>query len=210
MKPRSAVENIEKESTKCMLRSKKDILRFKIYLEKRYSLYKKQEIMVMHKDKEENSHHDSHYRARELAAFAAYDHHHLDGETFLQKQHSNLMLWKSKFLNIVIKIEFGTLITLGFPQATSLPGNILERVWQPSNQANNSDGYAIETTTKRDCFKETLKPPMVLESDARKLKDLKLSVSEIEVFELLVDNRIMNDLVIYNGLDKIADELLEE
>lgn len=38
----------------------------------------------MHKDKEENSHHDSHYRARELAAFAAYDHHHLDGEMFLQ------------------------------------------------------------------------------------------------------------------------------
>lgn len=40
--------------------------------------------VVMHKDKEENSHHDSHYRARELAAFAAYDHHHLDGEMFLQ------------------------------------------------------------------------------------------------------------------------------
>lgn len=38
----------------------------------------------MHKDKEENSHHDSHYRARELAALAAYDHHHLDGEMFLQ------------------------------------------------------------------------------------------------------------------------------
>jgi len=40
--------------------------------------------VVMHKDKEENSHHDSHYRARELAALAAYDHHHLDGEMFLQ------------------------------------------------------------------------------------------------------------------------------
>ncbi|KYM86675.1 hypothetical protein ALC53_03825 [Atta colombica] len=40
--------------------------------------------LVMHKDKEENSHHDSHYRARELAALAAYDHHHLDGEMFLQ------------------------------------------------------------------------------------------------------------------------------
>lgn len=40
--------------------------------------------VVMHKDKEENSHHDSHYRSRELAALAAYDHHHLDGEMFLQ------------------------------------------------------------------------------------------------------------------------------
>lgn len=39
--------------------------------------------VVMHKDKEENSHHDSHYRAREMA-LAAYDHHHLDGEMFLQ------------------------------------------------------------------------------------------------------------------------------
>ncbi|EZA49170.1 hypothetical protein X777_12626, partial [Ooceraea biroi] len=39
---------------------------------------------VMCKDKEENLHHDSHYRARELAALAAYDHHHLDGEMFLQ------------------------------------------------------------------------------------------------------------------------------
>lgn len=38
----------------------------------------------MHKDKEENSHRDSHYRAREMAALAAYDHHHLDGEMFLQ------------------------------------------------------------------------------------------------------------------------------
>jgi hypothetical protein len=38
----------------------------------------------MHKDKEENAHHDSHYRARELAALAAYDHQHLDGEMFLQ------------------------------------------------------------------------------------------------------------------------------
>ena len=38
----------------------------------------------MLKDKEDNSHHDSHYRARELAALAAYDHHHLDGEMFLQ------------------------------------------------------------------------------------------------------------------------------
>lgn len=40
--------------------------------------------VVMHKDKEENSHRDSHYRAREMAALAAYDHHHLDGEMFLQ------------------------------------------------------------------------------------------------------------------------------
>ncbi|KAH0541103.1 hypothetical protein KQX54_021051 [Cotesia glomerata] len=39
--------------------------------------------VVMHKDKEENSHRDSHYRAREMAALA-YDHHHLDGEMFLQ------------------------------------------------------------------------------------------------------------------------------
>ncbi|KAG8042062.1 hypothetical protein G9C98_000053 [Cotesia typhae] len=39
----------------------------------------------MHKDKEENSHRDSHYRAREMAALAAYDHHHLDGEMFLQE-----------------------------------------------------------------------------------------------------------------------------
>lgn len=45
--------------------------------------------VVMHKDKEENSHHDSHYRARELAALAAYDHHHLDGEMFLQVSNSH-------------------------------------------------------------------------------------------------------------------------
>ncbi|KYN00771.1 hypothetical protein ALC62_08454 [Cyphomyrmex costatus] len=44
----------------------------------------------MHKDKEENSHHDSHYRARELAALAAYDHHHLDGEMFLTPASSAL------------------------------------------------------------------------------------------------------------------------
>lgn len=43
----------------------------------------------MQKDKEENSHHDSHYRARELAALAAYDHHHLDGEMFLQVSTGN-------------------------------------------------------------------------------------------------------------------------
>ncbi|KZC08036.1 Aryl hydrocarbon receptor [Dufourea novaeangliae] len=49
-------------------------------------------IVVMHKDKEENSHHDSHYRARELAAFAAYDHHHLDGETFLQALNGFLLI----------------------------------------------------------------------------------------------------------------------
>lgn len=47
--------------------------------------------VVMHKDKEENSHHDSHYRARELAALAAYDHHHLDGEMFLQVSKSLLL-----------------------------------------------------------------------------------------------------------------------
>lgn len=40
--------------------------------------------VVMHKDKDDGSHHDSHYRARELAALAAYDHQHLDGEMFLQ------------------------------------------------------------------------------------------------------------------------------
>lgn len=40
--------------------------------------------VVMHKDKEENSHRDSHYRAREMTALAAYDHNHLDGEMFLQ------------------------------------------------------------------------------------------------------------------------------
>lgn len=45
--------------------------------------------VVMQKDKEENSHHDSHYRARELAALAAYDHHHLDGEMFLQVSTGN-------------------------------------------------------------------------------------------------------------------------
>nr|KAF7421722.1 hypothetical protein H0235_009558 [Vespula pensylvanica] len=46
----------------------------------------------MHKDKEENSHHDSHYRARELAALAAYDHHHLDGEMFLQALNGFLLI----------------------------------------------------------------------------------------------------------------------
>ncbi|XP_043479191.1 aryl hydrocarbon receptor protein 1 isoform X2 [Leptopilina heterotoma] len=48
--------------------------------------------VVMHKDKEENSHHDSHYRARELAALAAYDHHHLDGEMFLQALNGFLLI----------------------------------------------------------------------------------------------------------------------
>ncbi|XP_076293896.1 aryl hydrocarbon receptor spineless isoform X2 [Lasioglossum baleicum] len=48
--------------------------------------------VVMHKDKEENSHHDTHYRARELAAFAAYDHHHLDGEMFLQALNGFLLI----------------------------------------------------------------------------------------------------------------------
>lgn len=42
----------------------------------------------MHKDKDDSGHHDSHYRARELAALAAYDHHHLDGEMFLQVSES--------------------------------------------------------------------------------------------------------------------------
>ena len=43
---RVAVENIERESTNvCMLHFKKSIyIRFKIYLEKQHSLYKKQEI----------------------------------------------------------------------------------------------------------------------------------------------------------------------
>ncbi|XP_043281620.1 circadian locomoter output cycles protein kaput isoform X2 [Venturia canescens] len=48
--------------------------------------------VVMHKDKEDNSHHDSHYRARELAALAAYDHHHLDGEMFLQALNGFLLI----------------------------------------------------------------------------------------------------------------------
>ncbi|XP_063995531.1 aryl hydrocarbon receptor protein 1 isoform X1 [Diachasmimorpha longicaudata] len=48
--------------------------------------------VVMHKDKEENSHRDTHYRARELAALAAYDHHHLDGEMFLQALNGFLLI----------------------------------------------------------------------------------------------------------------------
>ncbi|XP_044574637.1 neuronal PAS domain-containing protein 2 isoform X3 [Cotesia glomerata] len=47
--------------------------------------------VVMHKDKEENSHRDSHYRAREMAALA-YDHHHLDGEMFLQALNGFLLI----------------------------------------------------------------------------------------------------------------------
>ncbi|XP_023314736.1 DNA N6-methyl adenine demethylase isoform X2 [Trichogramma pretiosum] len=46
----------------------------------------------MHKDKDENAHHDSHYRARELAALAAYDHQHLDGEMFLQALNGFLLI----------------------------------------------------------------------------------------------------------------------
>lgn len=57
----------------------------------------------MHKDKEENSHHDSHYRARELAALAAYDHHHLDGEMFLQ-----VSTWNAHYVEQpVFTISFG-------------------------------------------------------------------------------------------------------
>ncbi|CAD1477035.1 unnamed protein product, partial [Heterotrigona itama] len=85
----------------------------------------------MHKDKEENSHHDSHYRARELAAFAAYDHHHLDGEMFLQPS-------QRPFETISLNVHSSRAIKQIIPTA----------------------GYAIETTTKRDCFKETLKPPV--------------------------------------------------
>ncbi|XP_048513835.1 aryl hydrocarbon receptor isoform X3 [Athalia rosae] len=48
--------------------------------------------VVMHKDKDESGHHDSHYRARELAALAAYDHHHLDGEMFLQALNGFLLI----------------------------------------------------------------------------------------------------------------------
>ncbi|XP_046747183.1 neuronal PAS domain-containing protein 1-like isoform X2 [Diprion similis] len=48
--------------------------------------------VVMHKDKDESAHHDSHYRARELAALAAYDHHHLDGEMFLQALNGFLLI----------------------------------------------------------------------------------------------------------------------
>ncbi|XP_034937835.1 aryl hydrocarbon receptor protein 1 [Chelonus insularis] len=48
--------------------------------------------VVMHKDKEENSHRDTHYRAREMAALAAYDHHHLDGEMFLQALNGFLLI----------------------------------------------------------------------------------------------------------------------
>lgn len=55
----------------------------------------------MHKDKEENSHHDSHYRARELAALAAYDHHHLDGEMFLQVSKSITLKVYSKIIPVI-------------------------------------------------------------------------------------------------------------
>ncbi|CAB0034050.1 unnamed protein product [Trichogramma brassicae] len=48
--------------------------------------------VAMHKDKDENAHHDSHYRARELAALAAYDHQHLDGEMFLQALNGFLLI----------------------------------------------------------------------------------------------------------------------
>ena len=58
--------------------------------------------VVMHKDKEENSHHDSHYRARELAALAAYDHHHLDGEMFLQVNKSNIAHLTKIWLNHLV------------------------------------------------------------------------------------------------------------
>ncbi|KAL2728712.1 Aryl hydrocarbon receptor [Vespula squamosa] len=66
-------------------------------------------FLVMHKDKEENSHHDSHYRARELAALAAYDHHHLDGEMFLQK---TPISQREKFF------RFETLLTFPLIRAT--------------------------------------------------------------------------------------------
>ncbi|XP_023246359.1 protein single-minded isoform X1 [Copidosoma floridanum] len=48
--------------------------------------------VAMSKGKEDSAHHDSHYRARELAALAAYDHQHLDGEMFLQALNGFLLI----------------------------------------------------------------------------------------------------------------------
>lgn len=56
--------------------------------------------VVMHKDKDDNSHHDSHYRARELAALAAYDHQHLDGEMFLQVRSTTWSLNFNRPINL--------------------------------------------------------------------------------------------------------------
>ncbi|XP_078038621.1 uncharacterized protein LOC144470904 [Augochlora pura] len=64
--------------------------------------------VVMHKDKEENSHHDTHYRARELAAFAAYDHHHLDGEMFLQMCHRQRMVFEEQLGGLFQDIPYSS------------------------------------------------------------------------------------------------------